>query len=197
MFIDVLRAGGVVLLLYVGVDGLRFGRRDLPFRLIRYSFFLYLLYVGHYTLGAIRLGPPVSLWEVWNARTQLVPFQFLEYTRHLYRVHGMDVRVLQSVRLSFYNLLLLMPLGFYLPVLFGKRGLVSVALAGFLLSLGIETAQLVLSAGGWIRPRTFNVDDLILNTAGAVLGWVMYRLLADRRMKRLLERWKGECQEDE
>lgn len=192
MYVDVLTVGGIGLVLYMAVDSLRPGRDVWPLRIIRYSFGLYLVYVLHYTLGSVRLGPPGALWEIWNASTQLVPFQFLEYTRHLYRVHGMDIRVLQSVRLSFYNLLLLMPLGFYIPAVRGRDRLRAVMGTAFFLSLTIETAQLLLTAGGWIRPRTFNVDDLILNTAGAALGWLLYRLMARRTVQRMLERWNQE-----
>ena len=39
------------------------------------------------------------------------------------------------------------------------------ALLGFLLSLGIETMQFILGSG------VSELDDLILNTLGAVLGW--------------------------
>ena len=39
------------------------------------------------------------------------------------------------------------------------------ALFGFLLSLGIETMQFILGSG------VSELDDLILNTLGAVLGW--------------------------
>ncbi len=45
------------------------------------------------------------------------------------------------------------------------RALLRAALFGFLLSLGIETMQYILGSG------VSELDDLILNTAGAVLGW--------------------------
>ena len=39
---------------------------------------------------------------------------------------------------------------------------------GFLLSLGVETIQLVSKVG------CFDVDDLMLNTSGVVLGYLIY-----------------------
>ncbi|MBW1640467.1 VanZ family protein [Microbacterium resistens] len=68
------------------------------------------------------------------------------------------------------NVLLFLPLGFFLRVL-GGRGVVTALAVGFGLSLFIETTQLT---GVWtIYPcayRFFDVGDLMTNTAGAVLG---------------------------
>ncbi|WP_322410617.1 VanZ family protein [Microbacterium invictum] len=68
------------------------------------------------------------------------------------------------------NILLFVPLGFFLRVL-GGRGIVFALLVGFGLSLLIETTQLT---GVWgIYPcayRVFDVVDLITNTLGAGLG---------------------------
>lgn len=69
------------------------------------------------------------------------------------------------------NLLGFVPIGFLLPLLMPlfRKG-VYVLLAGFFLSLGFEMTQLVLGLG------IFDVDDLILNTAGCFLGYWLFRL---------------------
>lgn len=68
------------------------------------------------------------------------------------------------------NVLLFLPLGFFLRVL-GGRGIVVALLAGLGVSLVVETTQLT---GVWgLYPcayRVFDVDDLLTNTVGAVLG---------------------------
>ncbi|MCO5974997.1 VanZ family protein [Actinoallomurus soli] len=74
------------------------------------------------------------------------------------------------------NLTLLMPLGVLLPVLFGGlRGIVRLTLTVGLISLAIEAVQGLLITG-----RSFDVDDVILNTAGAVIAY----LLVGRRVGR-------------
>lgn len=69
-----------------------------------------------------------------------------------------------------FNVLLFVPLGFFVRVLAGRGILVALA-AGFGLSLLIETTQLT---GVWgIYPcayRFFDVGDLMTNTLGAVIG---------------------------
>lgn len=74
------------------------------------------------------------------------------------------------------NLALLMPLGVLLPILFaGLRGFVRVTLAVAVISLGIESIQ-----GLVIMGRAFDVDDVILNTVGAAIAY----LLVGRRIGR-------------
>ena len=67
------------------------------------------------------------------------------------------------------NLALLAPLGILLPVVFKSlRGLIRLTLLVALISLGIETVQGTLISG-----RTFDVDDIILNTIGAALAYLL------------------------
>lgn len=70
------------------------------------------------------------------------------------------------------NLLMFAPLGFLLPLLWKRfRKLWKTALFAFGTSLLIECTQTFVGRG-------FDVDDLLLNTLGAVLGYGAYRLLA-------------------
>lgn len=69
------------------------------------------------------------------------------------------------------NLLGFIPFGFLLPLLISFfRNLFKILVAGFLLSLGYETIQLVFDLG------IFDVDDLILNTAGVLIGFIIFAL---------------------
>ncbi|WP_207667889.1 VanZ family protein [Serpentinicella alkaliphila] len=70
-----------------------------------------------------------------------------------------------SVKLSALNVLLLLPLGIYLPVIFNVKDGKKVLIITFLASLNIEIYQAVFSFFGLVFiVRTTNVDDLILNT---------------------------------
>jgi glycopeptide antibiotics resistance protein len=71
------------------------------------------------------------------------------------------------------NVILFMPLGFLVPVLLPKlRTATSAVLLSFAVSLTLEVVQLLTGVG------QFDVDDLLLNVAGGVLGWLSYRILA-------------------
>lgn len=75
------------------------------------------------------------------------------------------------------NLLLTLPLGALLPVLWqrchGWRGVVA---AGLPIVVGIETVQLVASQALGVTYKSFDVDDLLLNTVGLALGWSLWRV---------------------
>ncbi|MEU5700114.1 VanZ family protein [Streptomyces aurantiacus] len=70
-----------------------------------------------------------------------------------------------------FNLLLLLPLGAFVRIHF-RRGPMAATAAGFAGSLLFELTQYTGLWGLYACPyRLFCVDDLIVNTAGAALGW--------------------------
>lgn len=67
------------------------------------------------------------------------------------------------------NVVLFLPLGFLLPLAWSAFNKVRYALvSGLLISLLVELSQL-------LNFRSTDIDDLILNTAGAVIGFFMFR----------------------
>ncbi len=78
------------------------------------------------------------------------------------------------------NVVVFMPFGFLVPVMYREqrkdvvyrghyfRSMLFVLLLGFLFSLVIEFIQLVTKVG------CFDVDDLLLNTSGVLLGYIIY-----------------------
>lgn len=77
------------------------------------------------------------------------------------------------------NILLFMPLGFAIPILFPiiKKG--KVILIGFTVSLTIELIQAVAGFFLGYNYRSFDVDDLIMNTLGTVIGLLLFSLLSN------------------
>lgn len=76
------------------------------------------------------------------------------------------------------NVIGFLPFGFFLPVIsYRFRNGWLTGILGFSLSLLVETVQLVCKVG------CFDVDDLMLNTLGAVLGYVIFRIC------NLIRRW--------
>lgn len=78
------------------------------------------------------------------------------------------------------NVAAFMPFGFLVPVMYREqrkdmvfvghyfRSFLFVTMLGFVFSLCIETVQLLTKVG------CFDVDDLMLNTFGVVLGYIIY-----------------------
>ncbi len=73
------------------------------------------------------------------------------------------------------NIALFLPLGILLPLLFpGFRSLGRVSVLAAFLSLSIETIQFFSAFIGNLR--AVDIDDVLLNTLGAVVGFVVYRV---------------------
>ena len=77
------------------------------------------------------------------------------------------------------NILGFVPLGCLLPRLdpfFRKMG--RTVLTGMMLSAGVEAAQLITRIG------SCDIDDVILNTVGTALGYIIYLILRPKRSRR-------------
>ena len=69
------------------------------------------------------------------------------------------------------NVVAFVPCGFFLPIISRRGGKwYNAILLCFALSLCIEVVQLVFKVG------SFDVDDLLLNTVGGALGFVIFRI---------------------
>ncbi len=95
------------------------------------------------------------------------------------RYYGVGMRT-GSWRLFLWNVVgnvcVFVPFGVLLPMLFKKcQKFIPVLLLSFELSLVIEIVQLVTRVG------SFDVDDLLLNTIGGILGYITYRILNRKR----------------
>ncbi|ENQ3081323.1 VanZ family protein [Bacillus cereus] len=69
------------------------------------------------------------------------------------------------------NILLFIPLGLFVPLLFkNENKLYKIALYGFVFSLLIEVLQLLTPS------NLTDIDDIIFNTLGAVIGYFLYNI---------------------
>ncbi len=75
------------------------------------------------------------------------------------------------------NVILFMPFGYMFGMFADRKqtgvvmGLLDTFVAAFLMILIVETCQLLTKVG------VFDVDDIILNVSGALLGYVAYRIV--------------------
>lgn len=76
------------------------------------------------------------------------------------------------------NILLLMPLGFFAPMLLDMyMRLKNTLLLGLLVSLSIECLQFVELLLGIGMGRVVDIDDVICNVLGTVLGFLIYKMI--------------------
>ena len=101
------------------------------------------------------VGLPSLLYIRFDRNINLVPFAYM----------------FSDYRNSLLNVLLFVPLGFFLPVLWKRfRSFLWTALFGLGFSLSIELLQLFTF-------RATDINDLMTNTAGTILGWCLGRLV--------------------
>ncbi|MGI5839539.1 MAG: VanZ family protein [bacterium] len=137
---------------------------------------LFILYLAWLARLTVFRYPPALLWrqmlgiDATALRLRLmygcnlVPLRTI--SAYLFRATNMAVARVNLIG----NVAVFVPFGFVAPLLLpsltGKR-LAAAAAAG---SLGLELAQFVTGAG------SFDVDDILLNTLGAGIGFTVYKL---------------------
>ena len=101
---------------------------------------------------------------------------------------GIHIESTESLKSVVLNILLYIPMGYLLPVLLPGRArgrwMWRVLLLGFAASLTTETIQLLLHLG-W-----FDVDDLLNNTLGTLMGIWLYRNILSEVCQRGLKQEK-------
>jgi glycopeptide antibiotics resistance protein len=111
----------------------------------------------------------------WTYHANLIPFlEILRFCRYAGQLSPLTV-FLNLVG----NILGFLPFGFFLPVIARKnRRFLKVTLLGCLTSVLVELVQLVTRTG------VCDIDDVILNTAGAALGYLLFLLADNLRIRR-------------
>lgn len=80
----------------------------------------------------------------------------------------------------FGNLLLFLPYGLYITYYLDLKKPMPVLIYAFIISLSIELIQSIIG-------RVFDVDDILLNVLGALLGYFIYRLFD--KIENILPEW--------
>lgn len=136
------------------------------------AFLIYVLLLIYFLFFAEEYGRGVDAERIYHYN--LIPFAEISRFWKYRDVVG-DTAFYTNV---FGNVLGFLPFGFILPVIQPKMNhFFLIVLSGFLLSLGVEVIQLFTRVG------SFDVDDLILNTIGALLGYLLFAICNQIRRK--------------
>ncbi len=123
-------------------------------------------------IAALLLGVTVGviLWLTLIGREKIHTSLFL-----FRPLHSFINLFAQIKKYGFYsnclgNVLLFIPVGMLFPICFSNK-ISSVCIFCGLLTVSIETLQLLFSRG------YFEIDDLVSNMIGAIIGWSIYRIV--------------------
>ena len=142
----------------------------------KFTYVLYILFLLYFLIFSDWYGRS-GVYDDYHYN--LVPFQeILRYWNYRDQLGMLSFTNLAG------NILVFVPFGFLAAMASRKRSFIRTSLDGFLLSLMVETFQLLTMVG------SFDVDDLILNTLGVMLGFVGFvfcngiRRIYDKNKKR-------------
>lgn len=117
--------------------------------------YIFLLYL-YLTFSVAGIG---SIWDIGH------------YDR-IIRLEEINLIPFQSEGIMTYvlNIIMFLPLGFLIPLIWKQyRNPLKILLIGFCFSLSIEICQL-------FNRRNTDIDDLMMNTLGAVVGYFIWKL---------------------
>lgn len=126
-------------------------------------FVLYIIFVFYFLLISEVYGRTSEMQEY---HYNLVLFQeikrFWNYREQL--------GAFATVTNLFGNVLIFLPFGFFMPMASKYRSFLSTSFYSLALSLIVEISQLFMKVG------CFDVDDLLLNTIGGMLGYIVFSI---------------------
>lgn len=148
----------------IGVENWILRNKDFITKISWGLFVTYLLLLAYFLFFSERYGRAIVNGEY---RYNLILFKeikrFVRYRREL----GIEIFIVNIIG----NVFAFSPFGFFLPVISRKnRNFLTVILLSLELTLSVETIQLIFKVG------SFDVDDILLNTIGAAIGYILFVL---------------------
>lgn len=114
---------------------------------------LYFVFATYLSAVYLFVGMPTLQFMRFDISLTLMPFQ----------------PMIDDLKNTILNIILFVPLGILLPFLWKKYNTLKATLMfGFLMSLAIELLQI-------LTYRATDINDIIANTLGAVLGYLVFR----------------------
>ncbi len=130
---------------------------------------LFIMYCGGLATVTILSHITSLTFDISGMKVNLIPFNFVyEMIFGAYKLYGNTTAVLINV---IGNIAVFIPFGFMLSLLWRGAHWRKAALISAAASLFIELCQLPQIS------RVTDIDDIILNTAGGLLGYLLYTLI--------------------
>lgn len=134
-------------------------------------FYLYLLWVIAVTFFPIPIHSArwIIIWD--TIKINSIPFNTI-----ITQLSSQSLSLENKLKQVFWNIILFIPLGFFLTHIFIKKWFCKIIFYCFLFSLCIEIFQLLIGIIIWYNYRVIDIDDVILNTIGGFIGYIFYKI---------------------
>lgn len=149
---------------------IRMRKKKLMYKVVVTLVIIYLSKVMDYTI----LPLPVNNKALESARL-IFPFSW-ESNLQIIPIFDKNFRygVLLALKSHFLNVIMFIPMGMTISFFKESYNGWDVLKKGFYISLGIEIAQLTIGLLLGASSRLFDVNDLIMNTLGAFIGYMIF-----------------------
>ncbi len=116
---------------------------------------------------------PVYLFAVYSSLVfSRVAYPTYNYSLIPFYSYYQTIKGIEKLAMEIIgNIIMLMPVGILLPFNLKKNKFKTTLIIGFLITFSIEFMQLIFKKG------LFETDDLIDNTLGVVLGYLIYKII--------------------
>ncbi len=131
--------------------------------------FVFLVYIA-FLIAILFLGGRHASSDSFNSYIQsnvnLIPFDTISVYYNGF-IHHKSYSFIALTNLI-ANLIIFLPMGLFLPLLFNQKNLFRFSFIMIIMLIGVELLQLILKIG------IFDIDDIILNFAGAFIGYILF-----------------------
>ena len=148
-------------------------------RIIFIFYCLFMLYLLFFQRFAWNRNPSGDYSEWLRTSVNFVPFRTVkDFIEILNNPTSTWNFILLSIANLSGNIILFIPMGIFLPSIFKKqKKLLTFVISIFLIILAVELIQLFSTLG------CFDIDDLILNVIGALIGYTAWKVYGLRKHK--------------
>lgn len=142
---------------------------------IKKLIFISIFYFYIISLLAVTIFPIPIQWlkeikDFWDNTNNFVPFASIF---GILSNNNLDLFV--KVKQILGNIILFIPMGFFIPLIWEKINFKKALIFGVLISFLIEFTQFTISLILWFSYKVTDIDDIILNTLGFIVGFILYK----------------------
>ncbi len=148
-------------------------KESVIFIFLKTCLFIYICGIINYTLFPLLVDPVLLQDRVKDFQGAYINFIPFATILEIARTHYFTAAIMQVL----LNIVLFIPLGILVPMCFQNKNLKAVASLSLIASLSIELIQFIQNIIYGAPFKFTDIDDVILNVSGGIIGYGIYYLI--------------------
>lgn len=142
-------------------------------KIILYTlFYFYVISLIVVTLFPIPIQGLEEIWKYANGINNFIPFKSI-----IDILSNDNLSIMIKMKQIIWNIVLFVPMWFFIPLLWiSKNQLNKALLIGIISTLSIELTQFLISLLLGFSYKITDIDDILLNILGFIIGFFLYKL---------------------